>query len=173
MNSLPILLNGKKTGEAEQREEGLYLTFHAVCQAPGQGVFRLVAVGTEGELPLGIPAPSGGKLVLWKKISRREAQRAGELERAELRACGAPEKAWTAAPAPEQVFHSPFLRERVLGAEGALISREEKGFRLAIPCGPAGPFPLAAFFCFAQVTVIGEREYAVFRFDREENPLFP
>ena len=95
----------------------------------------------------------------------------GRLQRGELRPARPAAAGWRRADHPEQLFRAPWLREKLRGAEGALTG-EAGGCRLvALPFGPDRPFPLTALFCLARICRINGETYAVFAFDRGENPV--
>ncbi|MCI2056078.1 MAG: hypothetical protein LKJ86_02925 [Oscillibacter sp.] len=176
MDSLPILLDGAAVGQVCVRQEGLYLVFSAQCRIPSDEVFRLEAVGDQGRLPLGIPAPCGDMFALTHRVSCREAGTAGNLKRAELRPSDdQPDGTtrWQTAVQPERLFRSGFLREQMRGAEGVLFLQENGVFRVALPYDRRRPFLLTSLFCFARVRTIHGKTYAVFSFDRNENPVLP
>ena len=73
---------------------------------------------------------------------------------------------------PEALFRSRWLREQLWGLSG-LLTRSGDGRRyVAAPYDAGRPFPLPALFCFARVVRIGGRMYAVFAFDKGEQPVF-
>lgn len=172
MEEVSILQDGRVCGSLRVEREGLYVAYQAVCRAGDEETpLRLVAVGEAGEVRLGIPAPEGKMLALRRRLSAREAAAAGHLLRGELREME-PRTAWQAVPAPEQLFRDGTLRQQLRGAEGVL-TRQEEGVRfLALPFDCRRPFLLTGLFCFARVRRIEGREYAVFCFDRSDNPVF-
>ena len=174
MDRVPVLLDGNPVGELAAAAEGLYVRYQARCHLPPSTLLRLFAVGEGGELRLGVPEPRGGLFCLERRLSVREAGRTGKLLRGELRPVLREEdsSAWQAAPEPERLFRTDFLRQQLRGYPG-ILTRTEPGVRfLAIPFDCRRPFLLTSLFCFARVRRIGGREYAVFCFDRDENPVF-
>ena len=174
MDRVPVLLDGKPVGELTALEEGLYVRYQARCRLPQSALLRLFAVGEGGELRLGVPEPKGGAFSLERRLSARESGGAGKLLRGELRPALWEEDgaAWQAVPAPERLFRTDFLRQQLRGCQG-ILTRTEPGVRfLAIPFDCRRPFLLTSLFCFARVRYISGREYAVFCFDRDENPVF-
>ena len=80
---------------------------------------------------------------------------------------------WAPLERPEALFRSRWLREQLWGLSG-LLTRSGDGRRyVAAPYDAGRPFPLPALFCFARVVRIGGRMYAVFAFDKGEQPVFP
>lgn len=174
MERTPVMLDGNAVGTLTAAEEGLYVCYRAEYRLPSPQVLRLVAVGNQGELRLGVPEPRSGVFRLTRRLSARESEQAGRLLRGELRWTGEEEEAarWQPAADPRLLFRSAFLREQLRGCQGAL-TRQEEGLRyLALPFDRRRPFLLTSLFCFARVRRIGGQEYAVFCFDRGENPVF-
>lgn len=173
MDPVPILLDEERVGELSVRQEGLYTRFDALCRGLGQAPQHLSAVGALGSLRLGVPEPDGSVWRLRRRISNRDLSALGELRYGELRPCGEDTgRRWEQAPYPEQLFRGAFLRDRLRGSEGVL-TRQEDGVRfLAVPYDRRRPFLLTSLFCFASVRPIGGKPYAVFCFDRGENPVF-
>ena len=65
-------------------------------------------------------------------------------------------------------------RGYVLAGTGEGLWRQERnGRQLALPYQADRPFPMVPLFCFAQIQTIGGQSYAVYRFDKEEHPIFP
>ena len=70
------------------------------------------------------------------------------------------------------------LREQLTPAGIAALSPRQSGltviflWALYALKGLSVAFPLAALFCFARVVRIGGRMYAVFAFDKGEQPVF-
>lgn len=174
MDKFPIMLDGNAVGELTVDQEGLYRSFQARCRRPGPEVFRLYAVGEVGKLRLGVPEPRGNLLLLYKKLSAREAAAAGPLIRGELRLCDAEEddEGWQPVSYPEQLFYNAFLKERFRGIQGVLTRKEDGVRYMALPYSPQHPFLLVSLFCFARIRWILGQRYAVFCFDRDENPVF-
>ena len=100
-------------------------------------------------------------------------EQAASLLRGEVRPAGAKEpENWEPAPAPEQLFRAPWLRQRLKGAQGAKVRLSGETRYLALPYDPAKPFPLTTLFCFARLRSIGGGAYIVFAFDRQDRPVF-
>ena len=92
----PVVYQGETVGQCRVEKRGLYAHFY--CQAgPERGlILRLVLHSEEGTLPLGIPLPQEGELVLTKKIPAKRLPD-GQTYRVEL--VSAYEEA---APIPEK-----------------------------------------------------------------------
>ncbi len=92
----PVVYQGETVGHCRVEKRGLYAHFY--CQAgPERGlILRLILESEEGTLPLGIPLPQAGELVLTKKIPAKRLPD-GQTYRIEL--VSAYEEA---APMPEQ-----------------------------------------------------------------------
>ena len=175
MERAPVVLDGRTVGTLTAAEEGLYVCYRAEYRLSCPRVLRLFAVGNRGELRLGIPEPRSGVFRLTRRLSAREGEKAGSLLRGELRGTEEeeePASRWQSAEDPRLLFRTAFLRDQLRGCQGAL-TRQENGLRyLALPFDRRRPFLLTSLFCFARVRRIGGGEYAVFCFDRDENPVF-
>ena len=133
---------------------------------------RLFVVGERGELRLGIIQPEDGGFTLRRQLPAKDALAAGKLLRGELRPVGVQEKDWQAAAEPEKLFRGTMLQNRLSGRKGVLFCRSGECCYLAIPFAVSNPFPLTEMFCLAQIQCFGQRQYAVFCFDGQENPRF-
>ena len=174
MDKFPLLLEGKPAGELTAEREGLYTWFSARCPLPEAGLWCAWAVGDRGELRLGVLEPEGKQGVIRRRFSGRLTAPLGRLLRGEARPAGTQEaEDWAPAPAPDQLFRSPWLRRRLGGLQGALTRRAGNVRYLALPYDPGKPFPLTTLFCFARLRRIGGGTFAVFAFDGEERPAFP
>lgn len=174
MERVPLLYQGRSLGEVTAQKEGEDTCFRAVCRLPEKGLWCLWAVGSEGELRLGVPE-GGEEACLARRFSRRLTAPLGRLLRGELRLAVQPEEkpGWEAAPRPESLFRTPWLRRALAGQQGAMVCRTGKQCRLALPFSPEKPFPLPGLFCFACIRPIGGADYAVFTFDGQEWPVVP
>lgn len=173
MDRFPLLADGVQTGELTAAADGLYIRFHALCDLPAPGLYRAFAVGERGELRLGVLEPDHARFSVLRRISAREAGEAGRLLRGEIRPCGeADPSRWQSVARPEELLRTPFLREQLRGLTGVLTRREGGVLFLALPFSARHPFLLTSLFCFASVRQIGAKKYAVFAFDRDENPVF-
>ena len=173
MEPLVILLHGKPCGELFVQERGLYRDYNAVCRIGSDaGPMRLFAVGERGELRLGVLQPEDGYFVLHRRISANEACSAGKLLRGELRPLAMQEDRWQPITEPEKLFRDAMLLRRLRGQKGALFCCGGERCFVALPFDINAPFPLPEMFCLAHVRRIGQRLYAMFCFDSEENPRF-
>ena len=172
MDKYPLLLEGKPAGELTTQREGLYTWFSARCPLP-EGLWCAWAVGDRGELRLGVLEPSERQGTIRRRFSRQLTAPLGRLLRGEVRPAGAREpEVWEPAAEPERLFRSPWLRQRLRGAQGALTRREGETRYLALPYDSGRAFPLTTLFCFAQVRRVGEGLYVVYAFDGQERPHF-
>lgn len=173
MDKFPLVWRERAVGELSAEREALYTWFDARCRLPGEGLWCAWVVGENGELRLGVLEPAGDRAAIRRRFSDRMTAPLGRLLRGEVRsAAPAAERGdWQSAEEPETLFRAPLLRQRLRGVQGAL-TRTGQGRRfLALPYDREKPFLLTALFCFARVRRIQGREYAVFAFDEEENPL--
>ena len=172
MDKYPLLLEGKPAGELTTQREGLYTWFSARCPLP-EGLWCAWAVGDRGELRLGVLEPSERQGTIRRRFSRQLTAPLGRLLRGEARPAGAREpETWEPAPAPDQLFRAPWLRQRLKGVQGARTRRAGAVRYLALPYDRGKPFPLATLFCFARLRAIGGASYVVYAFDAQERPLF-
>lgn len=177
MEKYPILLEGAPSGELTAEGEALYTWFTARCPLPedGEKIWCAWAVGDRGELRLGVLEPQGDRVgSIRRRFSRQMTAPLGRVLRGEVRPAAQKEpERWDPAPAPERLFRAPWLRQRLRGLrDGMTRAGADGGRELALPYDPRKPFPLTTLFCFARVRSIGEGRWAVFRFDREERPVF-
>jgi len=172
MDKFPLLLDGRPAGELITEREGLYTWFSVRCPLP-EGLWCAWAVGDRGELRLGVLEPEGRQGVIRRRFSGRLTAPLGRLLRGEVRRSGAKEpEHWEPAPAPDQLFRAPWLRQRLKGAQGALTRRAGETRYLALPYDPKKPFPLTTLFCFAHIRSVGAGTYVVYGFDGQERPVF-
>ena len=173
MDKFPLLLEGKPAGELTVEREGLYTRFTACCPLE-PGLWCAWAVGERGELRLGVLEPSESQGTIRRRFSRQMTEPLGRLLRGEVRPASVREaEAWEPVSDPERLFRSPWLRQRLRGAQGTLTRREGEGRWLALPYDKGKPFPLTTLFCFARLRSIGTGSYVVYAFDGQERPIFP
>lgn len=173
LDKFPLLWNGRAAGELEIRREPLYTWFDARCRLPGDGLWCAWALGKGGSLRLGVLEPSGQEAVIRRRFSHRMTQPLGELIGGEIRpAAEEGRESWDSAAAPETVFQSRWLADRLRGVRGVLVKRERGGTYLALPYDCGRPFPLPTLFCFANIRSIDGARYAVYAFDEKERPVF-
>lgn len=173
MDKFPLLMEGRAAGELTAEREGLYTWFSARCPLPGEGLWSAWAVGDRGELRLGVLEPEGKQGSIRRRFSGRLTAPLGRLLRGEVRPAGAGQpETWEPAPAPDRLFRAPWLRQRLKGAQGALLRRAGETRYLALPYDPAKPFPLTTLFCFACLRTVAGAAYVVFAFDGQDRPVF-
>lgn len=172
MDKFPLLLESRSVGELSIEREGLYTWFSARCPLP-EGLWCAWAVGERGELRLGVLEPEGRQGTIRRRFSRQLTAPLGRLLQGEVRPAGVREpENWAPAPAPDQLFRAPWLRQRLRGVQGALTRLAGEVRYLALPYDKGRPFPLPTLFCFARVRKIGTACYVVYAFDGQEHPCF-
>ena len=170
MDKFPLLWEGKAIGELSAEQETLYTWFTVRCRLPGEDIWCAWAVGDRGELRLGVVEPQNG---IRRRFSHQMTAPLGKLLRGELRPAGdRTEENWTAAPEPDRLFRTPWLRRQLRDVRGALTRTAEAGRFLALPYDEKQPFPLTPLFCLAQPRNIGGKRYMVYAFDGKEWPVF-
>lgn len=171
MERVPVLYQGRPMGELTARQEGEDTCFCALCRGPEQGLWCLWAVGSGGELRLGLP--ENGRLA--RRFSPRLTSPLGQLRYGELRPAAPPKKQehWQSAADPAALFQTPWLRKALSSQQGVLTCRRGEQRFLALPFSREKPFPLPSLFCFASIRTIGAAAYAVFAFDGKEWPIDP
>ena len=170
MDKFPLLWEGKAIGELSAEQETLYTWFTVRCRLPGEDIWCAWAVGNRGELRLGVVEPQNG---IRRRFSHQMTAPLGKLLRGELRPAGdRTEENWTAAPEPDRLFRTPWLRRQLRDVRGALTRTAEAGRFLALPYEEKQPFPLTPLFCMAQPRNIGGKRYLVYAFDGKEWPVF-
>ena len=173
MEKLAIRLDGANCGELCMEEWGLYVRYQAVCRLEETEPVRLFAVGERGELRLGVLQPENGCFVLRRQLSAREVYPIGKLLRAELRRFDPETGTWREEAEPEKLFKRPELKKKLQGTGGILVCRSRGRCFVAFPFDTGKPFPVTELFCLARVRRIRQKEYAVFCFDGEEQPMVP
>ena len=170
--NMQVWMDNRACGELSVCEQGLYLCCRAVCHLPRTTApVRLYLLGEKAEYPLGILQPETDGFVLTRRVPLREIRGIGPLLRGELRAVDGAEGEWRPASG-ELLFRAERLRRQIAAPGGILVCRRGSGRKIAVPYDGHGPFPLTELFCFARICRINGREYAVFAFDSENNPLF-
>ena len=170
MDKFPLLWEGKAIGELSAEQATLYTGFTVRCRLPGEDIWCAWAVGDRGELRLGVVEPQNG---IRRRFSHQMTAPLGKLLRGELRPAGdRTEENWTAAPEPDRLFRTPWLRRQLRDVRGALTRTAEAGRFLALPYDEKQPFPLTPLFCLAQPRNIGGKRYLVYAFDGKEWPVF-
>lgn len=172
MDKFPLLWKGKSLGELTTEREALYTWFTARCRLPGKGLWCAWAIGTQGELRIGVLEPAGDRAAIRRRFSDRMTAPLGKLLRGELRPASGEVAAWELVSEPEQLFHTPWLQKQLRGVQGAMLLREGKRRSLALPFNKGKPFPITAMFCFAQIKCIRGQNYVIYTFDEKEWPVF-
>ncbi len=127
MDKFPLLLEGRPAGELTAEHEPLYTSLAARCPLP-DGLWCAWAVGEQGVLRLGVLEPQNGCGFIRRRFSHRLTAPLGRILRGEVRPNGiTPEavpseepSAWSPVPAPERLFRTPWLRQRLQGRQGVL-----------------------------------------------------
>jgi len=151
---VPVYEQGAQKGtlQAEGGRQTVLFTAHLQAEP---GLYRLTARGREGTLHLAVL--EGPDLHLCRRLSRTLAAPVLPLTCALLERC-APRRDWQC------------LREEGL-PPGGLWRPWGEGREVALPLTAEGPFPLTELFCFARVQRMGERLWAVYRFDGRGWPV--
>ena len=171
MERVPVWEGGRQTGELTVERQGLYLEFEVRSALPDGQLWRAWAIGELGAVYLGVLEPQGDTGRLHRRISCREAAGTGRLLRGELllrKTAG-----WQAAARPEILARTPWLRKKLRGKPAGWARRTGECLEIALPLDPGQPFPLPELFCLARTERIGDGLWAVFRFDRREQPQLP
>ena len=175
MDKFPLVLNGKPLGELTAERESLDTWFAVRCRLPGDGLWCAWAVGDRGVLRLGVLESVGDRACLRRKFSDRMTAPVGRLIRGELRPLCLPRNSgeWERVQEPEQLFHTPWLREQLRGRNSVLKRSQNGKILIAIAYDKEKAFPMEQLFCFAKMEMLQQRAYLVFAFDEKERPAFP
>ena len=166
-----MLRDGKSCGELVVEREGLYVRFTARGKLPDSSLWCAWMVGERGELRLGVLEPEGERGAVCRRFSAREAESRGRILRCELRRAGEEPVVWTAVGNPGELFCVQWLKDRLMGAEGALTCRKDGRRLLALPWDKRRPFPLVPLFCLGRLQCIGSRYYIVYSFGENDRPV--
>ena len=148
----------------------------------GRGLYRAWVCGPTARCLLGTMTPSGGRLVLRRVLPVDDLRARGcwpvTAVEEELffpfhaPAQPPPPAGWRHSPALD--FPDPPVALAYRAAPSGLCRDEpDGGLTLAYPFLPGRPFPLVPLFCLARLRRIEGREYLLFSFDREKNPVLP
>lgn len=173
MDKYPLLWQGKAVGELTVRRDGEEYLFWGNCILPKEGLWSVWAVGTAGELRLGLPQLRGTRAVLEKRFSCRMTEPLGKLLHGELRLPQrqSGQEAWK--PLREgKHFRTAWLERQIWNWPGVLWHTDGSGRCVAVPYDPKRPFPLMPMICFASLRRICGKDYLVVRLDHEEQPRF-
>lgn len=170
MDKFPLLWEGKTVGELSVEHESLYTWFAARCRLPGEGIWCAWVVGDGGELRLGVVEPQNG---IRRRFSRQMTAPLGRLLHGEVRpAGGRTAEIWAAAPEPDHLFRTPWLRRQLRGIQGVLTRTAGEVRLLALPYDGKRAFPLTPLFCLARPKEIEGKRYLIYAFDEKEWPVF-
>ena len=78
MDKFPLLGKEAPLGELTTEREALYTWFTARCRLPGKGLWCAWAVGTQGELRIGVLEPAGDWVAIRRRFSDRMTAPLGE-----------------------------------------------------------------------------------------------
>lgn len=173
MEKVPLYCGGREAGELRAAEEGVYVTFHALCRPTEPALLRAYVIGQQGELRLGVLAPENGAFTIRRRFSKNAVRPLGRLLRGEARPCGEESAAWEPMGDPEERFPGGLPRRLLAGVTGVLTRREGRLHLAALPWEDRGPFPLPELFCFARVEQIEKQRCVVFAFDDAGEPVMP
>lgn len=172
MDKFPVLRNGEPVGEMMIEQEQLYTWFDIHWTKPDAGIWCAWAIGTDGELRVGVMEPQGQQAVIRRRFSDRMAAPIGKLLRGEIRPIGETQVSWEKVENPSKVLRTPWLRQSLNGKQKLLYRRGQSYLYLAVPYQPRQPFPLTPLFCFAKLRQINGDRYLQFIFDEKEHPTF-
>ena len=140
---------------------------------PGDGLYRAFLLGEQGELPLGVLAPEGGRLCVCRRVYHRDLEALGKPVRGEARRSFLFENAggcWRETCCPAQLFQDRFLTERLRCIGRGWWRRDDGVLLLALPLERGKPFPLETLFCLGSVQCVEGVRCVVYAF-REETPV--
>lgn len=176
MEHLPLYCRGEQLGELTLSlcgPNGTRREIRVSLPDPGDGLYRAYLSGEQGELPLGVLAPEGGRLCICRKLYYRDLEPLGKLLRGEARRSfrfEEPTSDWRETCCPAQLFQDRFLSERLRRVNYAWWRRDGDVLLLALPLERGKPFPLEALFCLGKVQCVEGKRCVVYAF-REEAPV--
>ena len=175
MEEYPVRCGEKVIGTVRLSREGGWVHLEMDCEKDPRGLFRGFLLCRWAEIPLGVLEPKEDRLRLYRRIPAQEIERRGGAVRGEMRLSYAfrPREGWQRVENGAAFFQNGIPSSEKLSWEGAMWRREGERRLLAMPYDSRRPFPLCALFCFARITAISGRWYAVFIFDTEEQPMMP
>lgn len=158
------LESGAVAGTAAVERRGEETVFTVTARL-GDGLWRIIARGSAGELTLGVL--EGGEHTLCRRFSRTLTERLGQVEAVTARrsAVTRMESEWCEACGAD-VPRLPTL------PPGAVYRRRGAGCLLAIPWRQGDPFPLAEMFCLARVGTMEGRTWVFYALDSRGEPVF-
>ncbi len=169
MERVKLYLRENCRGEIALCPQGSRVEVRAVMEDPGDGLYRAVLCGGNGELPVGVLAPENGVLEARRLLYRRDLEGLGEPLRGEARCSFHFQAAcWRETRCPAELFQSEFWGSRLEPQELGWWRREGDRLYLALPLAEDRPFPLETLFCLARVESVEGRTCAVFMFQGDE-----
>ena len=149
---VPVMEQETCCGFLRAEQRGLYMVFYGEVEL--RQVMRLYAVFEQGEIPLGIPVPEQGKMILRMSLPAGRMPQ-GRLLRGELR--------------PKDAAWQRFSGGRV--GNHHLPPGRVRGNRYQFPWKQGQPLPYTPFLCFYQLVGENGREYLEVVLDQQGNPL--
>ena len=169
MERVKLYLGEACRGEIILNATGSRVEVQAVMEDPGDGLYRAVLCGANGELTMGVLAPEGNVLEVRRSVYRRDLDRLGELLRGEARCSFRFQKTvWQETRHPAELFQAEFWESRLRTQAPGWWRREHGRLYLALPLAEDQPFPLETLFCLARVEQVEGCRCAVFAFQDEE-----
>ncbi|MDE7219370.1 MAG: hypothetical protein K2O45_07095 [Oscillospiraceae bacterium] len=178
MERVPLYCQGERRGEitlALWGPNGARTEIAAAMDDPGDGLYRAFLLGEQGELPLGVLAPEGGRLTVCRRVYHRDLAPLGKLLRGEARRSFRFQETglrWRETGCPAQLFRGRFFRERLQRCGKAWWRREGSLLLLALPLEEGRPFPLETLFCLGRIETVEGQRCVVYAF-RDEEPVLP
>ncbi len=176
---------GQAGGVLTVHEEGLRAVFEADMPDDRQGLYKVHVAGAGGGMLLGTLMPESGRLHLRRSlpvgelrqkgcwpVTKGEAKIAFHFEQSSNSGANGCPPGWHREENPAQLMGDRILARAAGQTRGMLLRREEGGFSLAVPFDQARDFPLTPLFCFARVEHLGQRPYAIFKFNGHGCPIF-
>lgn len=179
MERLPLYCQGEQRGEVTTAlwgVNGARVEIHAAMDDPGDGLYRAYLIGEQGEYPLGVLAPEGGRLRVCRRVYHRELAALGTPIRGEARRSFLFENrgdGWRETRCPAQLFQDTFLAERLRSYGRGWWRRDRDVLLLALPLEKGKPFPLELLFCLGKVRCVEGVRCVVYGFREEEPVLWP
>ncbi len=157
------LENGSVVGSVSVQRQGDDTLFAVTSRLP-QGLWRIVAHGTAGELALGVLEGGGG--TLQRRFSRPLTDKLGAVQSVTAQRAGAQmESEWQACTCVPD--HLPPL------PPGSICKRVSGGRILALPWSDNAPFPWPSLFCLARVGIMSSRLWVFYTLDGSDMPVLP
>lgn len=172
MDKFPMRWKKQTAGELTVEKDRLYTWFTVRASLPEEGLWCAWAIGSEGELRLGVLEPAGDCVTIRRRFSERLVSPLGRLLGGEIRPVSGKQETWESVAEPDRLFRTPWLRKQLHRRKGILTRQSGARRLVAIPYDKDNPFPLAAMFCFAALEVIEEKKYLIFAFDDKECVVF-